>query len=426
MTNPKQHRIRIWGATIRALAFALALSIVFLLTVVATPAAHAQTFTVLHTFASGQDGAEPYAGVSIDRAGNLYGSSAYGGFTGNGCGSSGCGTVFKLTRSDSGWLLDPLYIFQGGTDGINPEAGVVIGPDGSLYSTTYSAGGGAIGTVFSLRPPAAACKSALCGWTKTSLHQFKGGGDGSGPRGALTFDASGNIYGVTEGGGYQELGTVYELTPSVSGWTESVLYNALGSPFSGVIFDNAGNLYGTTLQGGEIDYGSVYQLVHSGSGWTLNTLSSFEDDGDGNEPEGGLIMGGAGNLFGTTTGAGYGGGGTVFELTPFNGNWIMTNLYSFSGSFGPFASLTMDAAGNLYGTANKDGAYGYGSVFKLTPGNGGWTYTDLHDFTGGSDGAYPYWSGVVLDGNGNLYGTTVNGGAGTCRDGCGVVWEIRP
>ncbi len=102
-------------------------------------------------------------------------------------------------------------------------------------------------------------------------------------------------------------------------------------------------------------------------------------------------------------------------------------MYSFTGGiFGPFASLSMDAAGNIYGTTDGDGAYGYGNVFKLTPMNGGWSYTDLHDFTGGSDGAYPLYSGVALDASGNLYGTAAGGGSTNCTDGCGVVWEITP
>ena len=402
-----------------------AISIAILLIFVATRV-QAQTFTVLHTFTGGDDGASPSAGVTLDRAGNLYGTAERGGFTGSGCGSAGCGTVFKLKQSQGSWLLNPLYVFHGGADGINPQAAVVIGPDGSLYSTNE--GGTRSGTVFNLRPPATACGSVLCPWTKTALYQFLGAGDGAGPVGTLVFDQSGNIYGVTQVGGFEDYGVVYELTHSAGGWTENVLYTspALANPFSGVIFDSAGNLYGTTLQGGELEYGSVYQLVPSRSGWTLNTLSSFENEGDGNEPEGGLIFDPAGNLLGTTTGGGNGGGGTVFQMTPSNG-WMMTNLYSFTGFiFGPFASLSMDAAGNLYGTTDGDGAYGYGSVFKLTPMNGGWSYTDLHNFTGGSDGADPFYSPVAVDVSGNLYGTTAGGGSTNCSHGCGVVWEITP
>jgi len=139
----------------------------------------------------------------------------------------------------------------------------------------------------------------------------------------------------------------------------------------------------------------------------------------------GLIFDQAGNLYGSASSGGSGNGGTVFELMPSNGNWNFNLLYSLSGSGGsrngPLRSLTMDAAGNLYGTTYSDGAYGAGSVFKLKPSNGAWTYTDLYDFTGGDDGANPY-GGVTLDANGNLYGTTAFGGASDA----GVVWEITP
>ena len=119
--------------------------------------------------------------------------------------------------------------------------------------------------------------------------------------------------------------------------------------------------------------------------------------------------------------AGPEGGGTVYELSPSTGGWTFTTLYSLPGSDGSYANLTMDAAGNLYGTTFGDGAYGHGNVFKLTPSNASWTYTSLYDFTGGSDGSGS-WSNVTLDANGNLYGTTYAGGI----NGLGVVWKITP
>jgi uncharacterized repeat protein (TIGR03803 family) len=137
--------------------------------------------------------------------------------------------------------------------------------------------------------------------------------------------------------------------------------------------------------------------------------------------DGGLMRDSAGNLYGTTLTGGDNGGGTVYELSPSNGGWTFTTLYNFSGNGGSFAVLIMDAAGNLYGTTIGDGAYGQGNVFKLTPSNGSWIYTSLHDFTGGSDGSQPYGQ-VTLDANGNLYGTASIGGP----DNKGVVWEITP
>lgn len=142
---------------------------------------------------------------------------------------------------------------------------------------------------------------------------------------------------------------------------------------------------------------------------------------------GGLIFDPSGNLIGSTAIAGSGGTGTVFELTPSGNTWAFDLLYSFVGNFdGPRGSLIMDSAGNLYGTTVGAGQYSKGSVFKLTPSSGGWTYTSLHDFTGGSDGGYPIGN-VTFDASGNLYGTASSGGTGTaCYEGCGVVWKITP
>jgi uncharacterized repeat protein (TIGR03803 family) len=151
-------------------------------------------------------------------------------------------------------------------------------------------------------------------------------------------------------------------------------------------------------------------------------LYAFQGAGDGGTPFGGLVFDSTGNLYGATSTGGSGGGGTVYELASSGGGWSFGVIGSFAGSAylpGPYDSLTMDAAGNLYGTTYKDGANGAGSVFKLTPSNGGWTLTDLYDFTGGKDGGLPY-GGVLVDGNGNLYGTASQGGA----NGYGVVWEI--
>ena len=158
-----------------------------------------------------------------------------------------------------------------------------------------------------------------------------------------------------------------------------------------------------------------------------NILYTFQNASDGAVPVGGLIFDESGNLYGTASIGGSGKGGTVYQLTPSNGKWTLTVLYSFTGSGGPYAGLTMDVGGNLYGTTSEDGAYGYGNVFKLSPTNGGWTYTSLYDFAGGNDGKNPY-SNVVLDGKGNLYGTTTSGGTGSgcAAGGCGVVWEITP
>jgi uncharacterized repeat protein (TIGR03803 family) len=406
--------------------------LLFALAVMLAHSAGAQSFTVLHSFTNGGDGATPVAGVTLDGSGNIYGTASQGGFTGDGC-TFGCGTVFRMKPSGSRWILDVLYSFHG-QDGWNPSARVVFGPDGTLYGTTAYGGtyGGANGTVFNLRPSPAVCKSALCPWQETVLWSFMGHPDGATPGGGdLTFDAAGHLYGTTISGGlYGYDGTVFELAHlPVGDWSENIDYSfgediQVGGygPYASVIFDQAGNMYTTTFSGGPDDCGTVDELVNSASGWTETVLHALQCGSEGEWPYGGLIFDQAGNLYGTTAYEGSGNGGTVFELTPSIGNWIFNLLYSLSGGGpGPLTSLTMDGQGNLYGTTKGAGVYEAGNVFKLTFSNGDWTYTDLHDFTGGADGGVPF-SQVTLDSRGNLYGTASQGGANTY----GVVWEITP
>ena len=414
------------------ISITLGISIVFSL--LATTPAQAQTFTVLHTFTGGQDGKNPDAGLTLDQAENLYGTAIFGGYKEGHCDPVGCGTVFKLTRKNSQWVFAPLYSFQGGDDGTSPEATVTVGPDGTLFGTTTYGGSTNGGTVYDLRPSPKICTHALCPWAETVLYAFKDdccSGDGIFPAAGVVLDGAGNLYGTTSlGGSRGGAGTVYELAPSGLGWTETILHG-FGlpdgiTPNAGVIFDKAGNLYGTTEQGGEYGEGTVYELTPSGDEWTETILHSFNGS-DGDAIYAGLIFDQLGNLYGAAYSGGTDGAGTVFELTPSNGNWSISRLYAFSGgqANGPAASLTMDAAGNLYGTGSAGGAYGYGVVFELTPANGSWTYNDLHDFSGGSDGAYPY-SSLVFDANGNLYGTTTYGGLAQGFSGFGVVFEITP
>jgi len=389
--------------------------------------AQAQTFTVLHNFTRGQDGANPWGGLAIDNAGNLYGTTTQGG-SGTNC-QGGCGTVFKLTHAGSGWTLSPLYEFQK-TDGAYPEGRLIFGHDGRLYGTTGQGGMGCsstgCGIVFAMSPPASFCHSVLCYWNESVLYQFAGGtADGSRPTGDTVFDTAGNLYGTTYNAGAAGLGTAYELSRSGGGWTETVLHSFSGSdganPYAGLAMDTAGNLYGATKTGGPFSPGGVaFQLVNSQGSWTENVIHDFNDT-DGDEPLGGLVLDSSGNVYGTTNhgGQGAGGGGKVFQLTPSGGGWMINLLYSFSGIAGPWADLAMDSSGNLYGTTVQDGANGFGSIFKLTFSGGSWVYTDLHDFSG-SDGANPHGN-VVIDRNGNLFGTASAGGTGN-----GVVWEITP
>ena len=191
-----------------------------------------------------------------------------------------------------------------------------------------------------------------------------------------------------------------------------------------MIFDAAGNLYGTTYEGGGLNNGTVFELTpQAGGGWTENLLYNFGNGTDGAGPEAGLIFDAAGNLYGTTGGGGIYGAGTAFELTPTaGGGWTEKLLHSFGngtdGSY-PQASLTIDAARNLYGTTNGGGTYGGGTVFRVNAHGG--REQVLHSFGNVTDGAYPY-AGLIIDKNGNLYGTTLNGGG---TSGSGTVFEIR-
>lgn len=396
---------------------AVAASAIAVLMIVAATEAQGQTFTVLHTF-SGPDGDSLEAGLTMDQAGNLYGT-AYGGGNFSGvCQGVGCGVVFKMTRHGSEWVLNPLYKFSG-SDGSNPAARVLFGPDGSLYGTTVYGGASNAGIVFRLQPPPTACKAVLCLWTETVLYSFTGGADGAYPTyGDLNFDQAGNVYGTTNSGGSTAgycsdnsgCGVVFELSPSRGGWTENVLHtfqwNDGAEPYAGVIFDSAGNIYGTAAFGGTGGYGVVYELTPSGSGWTEIVLYNFDFGDDGGGAYGGLIADSSGNLYGVNTEGGSSGGGAAYELSPSGGGWTFNVLYGFTAYQGSLAKLAMDSSGNLYGTI----FIGTPEVFRLTPSDG---HYNLTGFNGGA-GDYPYGN-MILDSAGNLYGTAGD-----------VVFEITP
>jgi uncharacterized repeat protein (TIGR03803 family) len=399
------------------------LTIVFALAVVLMQSAQAQTYTVLHNFTGGADGASPLAGLTIDGAGNLYGTTYYGGSVNN-------GVVFKLAHKGAGFVFNILHSF-GSEDALNPSAKVTIGRDGNLYGTTpfgvpgTGCGEYGCGTVFNLRLPPTACHTALCPWNESIAYQFPAGEkNGAWPFSAVIFDQNGNMFGTTQGNNLP--GNAFELMPSGSGWIQSVIFTfadqSTGTvPMGDLVRDQAGNLYGVTWEGGVNKVGLVFQLAPSGSGWTENVLRSFDLSSDGANPAGGLILDKAGNLYGTTGGNGGWGVGTVFMLSPSGGTWNETILHNFARNENPEANLTMDAAGNLYGTTLRGGKDGGGTIFKMTPGSGGWTYTVLKEFDTCNDGCFPM-SDVTIGASGNLYGTTSGGGT----YGQGVVWEITP
>lgn len=239
--------------------------------------AHAQTFAVLHTFTGGADGANPVAGLTLDR-GNLYGTAAGGGLSRDG---SSHGTVFRMQLHGSSWIFTPLYNFSGG-DGNSPQGRVTVGPDGSLYGTTAAAAhnGCSCGNVFNLKPPPTRPASPLTPWIETTVYYFDYfAGDGNNPTGDIVFDAAGNLFGTTTTGGNDQLclgsgcGTVYELTRSGQNWSANFIYaftEVAYNPLSGVTRDPSGNLYFTASQG-NIAHGAVLALTPAGAGWTPNT-----------------------------------------------------------------------------------------------------------------------------------------------------------
>ena len=382
---------------------------IFLFLATLSQPAQSQTYKVIYNFTGkGKDGANPYAGPVLLN-GNLYGTTYLGGSDGN-------GTVYRLSPSGSSWKYISLYSFKSLPDGAGPAFGsLAIGHDGALFGTTE--GGGYFGTDFEI----CACKGK-----EVQIHQFGRGTDGAQPIGGVVLDSAGNFYGTTSLGGTYGDGTVFKEQQSGGKWTESVIYNFTGgkdgiNPPAGVTLDAHGNLYGTTSLGGAGGVGVVYKLSPHGSGWKQTVLHTFRGQSDGQNPVGGVVLDKAGNLYGTTFDGGVNGGGTVYELSPSSTGWRFTTLYSFSGGYGgPYNKLTL-AHGNIYGFTEAEGKNGLGSVFKLVPGKGGWTFTDLYDFIGGSEGAQPYGS-VAVDKDGNVFGTTNTGGS----QNEGVVFEITP
>ncbi len=350
-----------------AIRGALILAVVSALVLTAARPAQAQTETVLYNFCSQpncSDGASPWSRLTFDGAGNLYGTTMFGG-------ASGRGTVFELSPNGSGgWNESVLYSF---------------------------------------------CSAPNCtdGWGPSYSY--------------VMLDSVGNLYGTTEAGGANGVGTVFELSPSGTSWNETVLYSfcSVGdynctdgtSPLSGLIMDQAGNLYGTTTYLGASGWGgNPFELSPSGGGWTYQVIYYQVNYDVGYVAA--LTMDAAGNLFGVNY-------DTVFELSPNgNGGWNPTVIHTFCSrpkdGCDAQGTLVLDKAGNLYGTTNLGGAENYGMVYKLSPGTKGWKEKILYSFNGAKHGSAPEAAGIVFDEAGNIYGTTLLGGT----DGAGIVFEL--
>jgi len=324
---------------------------------------------ILHSFGSGSDAQNPYAGVAFNAAGDIFGMTFNGG-------AFGYGAVFALSpKPGGGWREKVLHSFNNnGQDGFNPEAGVILDSSGNLYGTTQFGGAYGGGIVFEL-------VNAGGSWFENILHSFDGNGkDGTDPQAGLIFDSSGNLYSTTSQGGIHGDGTVFELgRKRAGGWGEKILYsfNSKGGkgfyPTAGLTFDTAGNLYGVTGVGGAYGEGVAFELRPTvGGNWTESTLYSFGANSlNGYYPSGGLVFDSSGNLYGLANNGGAYDAGVVFELSPpMGGSWSYNVLYNFGATAEgryPSGTLIFDAHGNLYGVTGGGGTDNFGTVFEVTP-----------------------------------------------------------
>ena len=385
--------------------------------------------TILYSFKGSPDGFGPSGGLISDQSGNLFGVTSQGG-------ANGLGTVFELSPNGTGgWNETVLYNFTGGADGQYPGAALIWDSHGNLYGTTGGGGYGCApkcGSAFELSP-------GSNGWTITVLHTFTGGRDGGTVAGGVVMDSAGNLYGTTAAFGPKGSGTVFRLSNSGGAWTLTTLHAfELGvngaDPEGLLVLGSDGAIYGTTAYGGtpirNQAYGVFYKLsLNTKEKWIEKVLYSFKGAGDGGNPNFGLVADQQGNLYGVSTNFPTG-RGNVFEFSPRPPNhWTKKTIYQFpvfhlDGPDGPDGPVVIDQSGSVCGVT----AMRDGAVYKLARRQGThWPETTLYTFEGGADGELP--SGQLLrDGGGNLYGVTAEGGGTGCISGkgCGTVFEITP
>jgi uncharacterized repeat protein (TIGR03803 family) len=396
-----------------------------MLTLVLTTGAHAQTFKVLHNFGITAGEANAPSGPLLkDAAGNLYGTTGFGG-------THNWGTVYRLSPTSTGGFTETiLYSFKGGSaDGAYPQGTLVRDSAGNLYGVTQNGGitgagcgvtlpNPGCGVVFKLHP------TTTGGWAETVLHRFTGT-DGGTSFAGLVEDSKGNFYGATSVGGSAGLGTVFKLSHTSTGWKETVLHSFTGgadgaSPMTfqtALTLDGLGNIYGSTYNGGGAANGGViFELIPQTSGaWTEKILHTFQSGADGSEPLTGVILDKSGNVYGTTLKGGTQlGSGVVFKLTAANG-YAKTVLHNFNALTDPARSnahgVFFDANGTLFGTTEY-------ALYELTPAPTEWTETLLWDF----DGEVPVYAPAIMDAQGHIWGTTLVGGQALG----GIAWEFIP
>ena len=399
-----------------------------------------------NNFINCSDGANPQAGLTVDAAGNFYGTTYFGGQ--GDCGGYGCGTAFELSPTGDGkYRLAVLHRFCAKSncdDGGLPMAGLIVDTAGNLYGTANVGGGSGAGSAYEIALNSDGSRNFKV------LHHFcakSNCDDGGGPQfdgftykgqaSGAPYDGISPLYGTGFIGGTGGLGVAYELKPSGNGkWEERVLYNFCtqssapaegkrgskpsGScsdgrlPARGLVLDTAGNLYGTTQAGGPSDNGVIFELSKSGKAWNETILYNICAGGgscpDGTYASSPLIFDGSGNLYGSMVNGANSGSGVLFKLVPNGTNSTYSVLYDFCSSSGcadgqePFGPLLMDSGGNIFGTTEIGGAYGLGTVYEFSSG----AVSVRHSFCKQShcaDGAVPT-GGVMGDASGNLYGTT--------------------
>jgi uncharacterized repeat protein (TIGR03803 family) len=403
-----------------ARAYALVLAATLTLIGAVGTTAGAQTFKVLYRFGPLPDGNSPVGGLLMDAAGNLYGTTRYGG-SHEGCpGKWECGAVFKLDASGAETVL---YNFTG-PDGANPTSNLIMDANGDLYGTTEF--GGDTSNCVGISYAGCGVVFNLSGTKETVLYRFTGGADGAWPLAGVIMGTGGALYGTTNTGGAWGGGAAFKVV----GKKETVLHSFCSENnckdgtylIAGLIMDAKGSLYGTTVYGGDINCnpdpcGVVFKLT----GRKETVLHAFKGSPDGAFPSAGLFMDSTGNLYGTTGNGGHDtNGGIVFEVGQ---DGKKRELHTFRGARGgsdPQAGVVLDAQGNLYGTTLYGPTGTGGTVFEITADG---KEKILHYFCSEkdcADGGIP--NDLIIDAKGNLYGTTYGGGI----NGNGVIFMITP
>jgi uncharacterized repeat protein (TIGR03803 family) len=389
----------------------------------------------IYDFVGSNRGLLPRGDLVADSQGSLYGVT-------QGSGSKGLGLAYRLNRPvnpGAVWPRYPLTQFGGNYSGkarpAEPLAGLVLDSQGNVYGTTHKGGGEApwpsYGAVFKLVRPASGTGG---NWTRHILHEFSGT-DGTGPRSSLVFDGNGALYGTTEEGGAFGKGVVFRLAAGSDIWSAAVIHHfgagADGTyPRSGLALDSSENLYGTTSEGGDFNLGTVFRLkrpANPATPWTMTVLHSFGAPGDGATPEAGVRFDVNGEMYGTTTGGGAFGDGTVFKLARVGSAWAETVIHSFQRDLDgarPAGGVVIGADRRLFGATGEGGPNGgFGTVFELKRRSvaiSGWARRVLYTFRNQLDGGHP-GAGLVATADG-LFGTTLWGG----KYRNGTVFRIVP